>query len=102
MPNHFHLLVRCPVGALSPFMQSISSGYTKRLNLRLGRDGPIFRSRFRSKLVLDAEYRHLAGRYIHRNPIDLGRCEALDEYRWSSLRYYTGRVAAPTWVETAT
>jgi REP element-mobilizing transposase RayT len=36
MPNHFHLLLHCPDGGLSSFMQQIGSTYSRRINARNG------------------------------------------------------------------
>lgn len=102
MTNHFHLLVHCPDAGLSEFMQLVGSRYTRYLNERLGRDGPIFRGRFRSLLIDSEQYLACAGRYIHRNPLDIRPAVALDEYRWSSFRYYCGRAESPSWLHLST
>ncbi len=101
MRNHYHLLLHCPETGLSPFMQHVGAIYTRRLNERLGRDGPLFRSRFHSILIDSAEYLAWAGRYIHRNPLDVSPSVRLDQYRWSSFRYYAGRLATPSWIRTS-
>jgi REP element-mobilizing transposase RayT len=101
MPNHFHLLVRCPDGGLSSFMHWLTSRYVQQLNFRLDRDGPIFRGRFRSVVVDSELYVARAGRYIHRNPIDIRPAVALDRYRWSSYRFYVGVEPAPPWIHTS-
>ena len=46
VPNHYHLLLRCPDGGLSAAMQHLGSTFTRRMNDRAGRDGPLFRGRF--------------------------------------------------------
>jgi hypothetical protein len=102
MTNHYHLLVRCPAGGLSAFMHRLGSMYTKHVNRRLGRDGPLFRGRFRSLVVDSPEYLHVAGRYIHRNPLDVPMCRDIDRYRWSSLRYYVTPASPPAWLTTST
>ena len=98
MSNHFHLLVHCPAGGLPTFMKFVTERFTRSLNPRLGRDGPLFRSRFRAHVVEDPSYRSRAGRYIHRNPIEIG--VEPTAYRWSSMRCYTGAVEAPAWLRT--
>ncbi|HUF99919.1 MAG TPA: transposase [Ilumatobacter sp.] len=100
MTNHFHLLVRCPDGGLSDFMQLVGSRYTRFVNDRRGTDGALFRGRFHSILVDDSEYRSIVGRYIHRNPLDLGTATSPASYRWSSLRYYLTGAIAPPWLRT--
>lgn len=101
MPNHYHLLASCPEGGLSDFMHRIGALYARHHNDRLGRDGPIFRSRFHSLHVDTDEYLACAGRYIHRNPLDIRPDEPLDQYRWSSYRYFVTAAAAPDWLSTS-
>jgi REP element-mobilizing transposase RayT len=100
MPNHYHLLVNCPDGRLSSFMQFLAANFTRGLNARLHSDGPVFRSRFRSLQVNSATYLDLAGRYIHRNPIGIAGAPELSEYRWSSYPYYAGTAPTPRWLRT--
>jgi REP element-mobilizing transposase RayT len=101
MSNHFHLLLHCPEGGLSAFMHRLGSMYTRYVNTRLASDGAIFRGRYHSILVDSPEYRLCAGRYIHRNPSDLGREVVLDRYPWSSYAAYVGARPVPTWLTTA-
>ena len=42
MPNHFHLLLQCPLGSLSKYMQRIATQHSRRINVRVGGDGPMF------------------------------------------------------------
>ena len=100
MGNHYHLLVRCPDGGLSEFMHFVASHYARYFNDRLGRDGPIFRARFHA-IKLDSEaYIKTVARYIHRNPLDIQPPVRLDEYQWSSLRFYAGKQRPPSWLRT--
>lgn len=100
MDNHFHLLVHCPSGGLSPFMQHLSANYTRVFNERHSRDGPLFRGRFRSIVVHDEDYVLTAARYIHRNPTDLQPKVDLADYRWSSHGAFVGRRVPPPWLHT--
>ena len=56
MANHFHLLLHCPNGGLSPAMQRFSSLFTRHVNDRHGRDGSIFRGRFHSRVIAEETY----------------------------------------------
>jgi putative transposase len=100
MTNHFHLLLHCPIAGLSEVMQSIQFRYAQWFNHRYDRDGPVFRGRFRSVLIQSNEQLAAAGRYVHRNPLDLLRREALAAYRWSSLGPYLGVRRPPDWLRT--
>ncbi|WP_395159643.1 transposase [Ilumatobacter sp.] len=69
MDNHFHLLLHCQSGGLSDAMQRLGSAYTRHVNDRVGRDGPLFRGRFHSRLIGDVRYLANVVRYIHRNAL---------------------------------
>jgi REP element-mobilizing transposase RayT len=101
MGNHFHLLGRDPAGAISPAMQQLSSSYTRIVNDRVDRDGPLFRGRFASVVVENDRQLIATAVYIHRNPIDLVPVEALAAYRWSSYPVYLARRSAPAWLSTS-
>jgi REP element-mobilizing transposase RayT len=98
MDNHYHLLLHCPCGGLSPAMQRLGSIYTRHVNDRLGRDGPLFRGRFHSRLITTDEHLVAATRYIHRNALDLPGVDRVDAYRWSSHRSYLGHRTPPPWM----
>lgn len=101
MENHFHLLLRCPDGELSRAMQHLSSVYTRHTNERIGRDGPLFRGRFRSLHVDTDRYLLAAVRYIHANALDLPGVRSVTDYRWSSHRTYLGKRRRPDFLDTA-
>jgi len=98
MDNHYHLLVHCPDGQLSAAMQRLGSVYTRHVNDRVGRDGPLFRGRFHSRSVISDEQLLATVRYIHRNPLDLPGVSDLGQYRWSSHRTYLGHRRIPPWM----
>ncbi len=100
MPNHVHLLLHCPSGGLSDFVQHLISQFTRQLNKRIGSDGAVFRGRFHSLSTDDMEYVSRVGRYIHRNPLDLANAGPIDRYRWSSMRAYTDANCCPRWMHT--
>jgi putative transposase len=100
MSNHYHALVHCPTGGLSMAMKDVQSLYVATYNHHHGRSGPMFEGRFASHIVDGATARHLTGRYIHRNPLDIVPSAALENYRWSSFGVYTGSRPAPPWLRT--
>jgi REP element-mobilizing transposase RayT len=100
MPNHFHLLLRCPEGGLSAFMQQVLGQFTRHLHRSHGGDGAIFRGRFHSIATDDMRYVARIARYVHRNPLALGSVRSIEQYRWSSLRAYADRTARPDWLTT--
>lgn len=101
MGNHFHLLVRDDKGQLSRAMRHVCGVHTLRFNRRHGRDGPLFRGRFRSRLVQTDEYLAELVRYIHANPLDIDGVEQAGAYAWSSHRHYLSPPSArPSWLHT--
>lgn len=100
MGNHYHLLLHTPAGELSAAMHRLASLFTRHTNDRVGRDGPLFRSRFHSILVTTDAYLLTATRYIHRNALDRPGVNSIRDYRWSSYHAYMGHRPTPTFVET--
>ncbi len=105
MTNHFHLVVHCPDGQLSLFMQRLQQQYVLKHNRATGRSGPLFVSRFSSfPIGLDDGDPDVAlmvlGRYVHRNPLDATRIELLGSWSDSSYGVYLGRRKAPDWLRT--
>ncbi len=91
MRNHYHLLLRSQRGLLSAGMRSLSGRYTRAVNQRFDRDGPLFRGRFRNRLVMTREYLiHLVA-YIHANP---ARAGLFAGNRWTSRRGMLGGAVA--------
>jgi len=97
LDNHFHLLVRSPIGKLSFAMQQIESRYVTRFNRRYHRDGPLFRGRFRSKRIESDVYWWSVVRYIDQNPVESGFVQSPVEYPYGSARYYARR-SGPQWL----
>jgi putative transposase len=100
MGNHYHLLLRTPESNLQRIMRHVNGVYTQYFNRCEGRDGPLFRGRYKAVLV-DAQSHWLElSRYIHRNPLQAGLVEDLADYPWSSYRAYVGLDPAPAWLQT--
>ena len=70
MGNHYHLLLHTPRGNLGGAMRHLNGVYTQRHNRAAGRDGPLFRGRYKA-ILLDADAWLLqVSRYVHRNPLE--------------------------------
>ena len=93
MPNHYHFLFRqnseCPI---SVAMQRVFNIYVKALNSSLGRKGTLFAGAFKAKEVKGEEYLAHLCRYIHRNPLDGGLVESLDEWEFSDYLEWIGKL----------
>jgi REP element-mobilizing transposase RayT len=101
MGNHYHFVGQAGENGISDGMQQLSSSYTRIVNDRLGRVGPLFRGRFTS-VTIDSDEQLLATvAYVHRNPIDLVPAAALAAYRWSSYGAHLGQRTPPAWLATS-
>ena len=91
MPNHYHLLV-CPHDdSLSRRMQRFSISYTKAINKRYERVGPLFQGQFQASLVDCNEHLLHLSRYLHLNPVVTGLVGKPEDWEFSSYRDYIGR-----------
>lgn len=98
MPNHYHLLIQTPNANLSRFMRHVNGVYTQRFNRKNGKDGPLFRGRYRA-LIVDADsYLLQVVRYIHSNPAKARLVQRPESFRWSSHRFYLNSKRAPEWL----
>lgn len=94
MPNHFHLLLyQCDQGALTSFMKSLMTSYSRYFNLKYGRSGSLFESRYKSAIITSDGYLLHISRYIHLNPRSWRR------YPYSSFIHYV-RGDEPVWLKT--
>ena len=100
MTNHFHLLIRSQEGRLSSGMQLLLGRFTRLVNLRMKRDGPLFRGRYAS-VTVGADHQILqVCRYIHLNPVVARLVPEPEAWRWSSAAAYVGDTTAPRWLRT--
>jgi len=97
MTNHVHLVIEVKMIPLSKIVQSIASGYAKYISLKFNRRGHLFQGRFKSKLIHDENYLINLCYYIHHNPLSANMVTELDEYPWTSHRYYKG-IEDVTWL----
>src|SRR3990167_3288821 len=92
MPNHFHLIVRQEgEDSVGIFLRHLLVSYAMYFNKKYQRVGPVFQSRFKSKLIPDDTYMLQLVRYIHQNPREvMDRNVELQNYEWSSYPTYLG------------
>lgn len=98
MGSHYHLLVRTPDGNLQRIMRHVNGLYTQYFNRSEGRDGALFRGRYKAILVEAHAYWAQLSRYVHRNPVEAGLVDELEDYPWSSYPAYIGQAARPQWL----
>jgi REP element-mobilizing transposase RayT len=126
MDNHYHLIVQLRQANLSLALQWLNLSYSAWFNRRHDRVGHLFQGRFKSVLFDAAASALELSRYVHLNPVRVGRLglgkgqrvagrtgaasapdpkqvrERLDRlrrYRWSSYRAYIGSGPRPAWLE---
>ncbi|WP_027456028.1 transposase [Xylanibacter brevis] len=92
MSNHFHLLIREREESVGETIKRIASSYVYYYNRKYGRDGHLFKERFKSEPVNDMSYFTTLMRYIHQNPVKAGVVEHVKDYEYSSWGEYDGTV----------
>jgi REP element-mobilizing transposase RayT len=127
MSNHYHLLIEPGQANLSRAVQWLNTSYSVWFNHRHGRSGHLLQGRFKSIVVERESWGLELSRYIHLNPVRLGRfglgkgevqksrlvgvekldaeqvrqrIEQLRRYPWSSYRAYIGSAKVPPWLST--
>ena len=125
MPNHFHLLLETPEANLSRTGQWLNVSYSVWFNRRHRRSGHLFQGRFGAVIIEDDAGFQEVGRYIHLNPVRVGRLglgkteraaakaglsskpsaqvvaerlKLLRGWKWSSYPSYAGYHSAPEWL----
>jgi REP element-mobilizing transposase RayT len=98
LPNHYHLLLYTPEAGLSPAMQRLASRFTQAVNRLRGRDGPLFKGRFRSVAIEDDSHLVRVSQYIHRNPVEAGLAAAPEDWPASSAGAYLGLAEKSEWL----
>ena len=95
MNNHAHLLIQAKEKEeLSQYMQKVNSMYAKYYNyMENDRVGYVFRDRYKSEPILDKRQLMQCIKYIHQNPVKANMVKSVDEYEYSSYRFYqTGEI----------
>ncbi len=91
MPTHIHLFLEQKTkNGISEFMRLILNSYARYFNLKIGREGPLWASRFKCVPVeTDEQALHLS-RYIHLNPCSAGLVSGPEAWKYSSYEEYIG------------
>jgi REP element-mobilizing transposase RayT len=90
MGNHYHILWLDEEGFLDRGMRHLDGVYTQAYNRRNGKDGTLFRGRYKARLVQEERYLAEVVRYLHFNPVDAGLVSHAADYPWSSHRAFLG------------
>lgn len=85
MSNHVHILVKSTnINNISNFMRMINGNYAMYYNKKYDRVGFVFRSRFKSKVIMSEKSLIRCIKYIHMNPVKAKIVENEEEYKYSS------------------
>lgn len=98
MPNHFHMMLRQVVdGGITTYLRHASNSYTKFINTKYHRPGPLFQGEFKAVRIETTEQLLHVSRYVHLNPYAsfVVREQDLRSYPWSSLPAYLGARTTP-------
>jgi putative transposase len=89
MTNHFHVLVQLEDPAqVSALMAGLLRAYVHHCHRRHGFVGHRWQGRFKSPAVQCSKYLLSCGRYIARNPLEVGLVALPWAYPWSSAAAY--------------
>lgn len=100
MGNHYHLLIETPEGNLSAGMRQLNGVYTQAFNREHGRDGHVFKGRFKAVLVEKESHLLELCRYVVLNPVRAAMVERPEHYHWSSYLPTLGKEARPAFLTT--
>ncbi len=100
MGNHYHLLIETPEGNLSMGMRHLNGVYTQAFNRVHGRDGHVFKGRFKAILVEKESHLLELCRYVVLNPVRAKMVVRPEQYRWSSCLATLGKAPKPQFLTT--
>jgi len=88
MSNNYHLLLEITGETLSKYMRQLNMNYSMYFNKKYKRSGRLWQGRFKSWYVTNEVYLHTLMCYIEQNPLKANIVPALEEYPYSSYRYF--------------
>lgn len=99
MTNHLHFLMQVGEAPLSEPMRQIAGEFARIMQSDMTSNGHFFERRYHAMLIESTDYLFTALHYIHRNPLEAGLVQSIDDYPWSSHHAYLGR-RTETWLTT--
>ncbi len=89
MDNHVHLIVvPGEEDLLARAIGETHKEYTRMINFREKWRGYLWEGRFKSKPIMGEIYVHECLEYLHENPVRAGLVKGVNDYVWSSARFY--------------
>lgn len=98
MGNHFHLMLEAPDGRLPAAMAWFGGALARKMNAAHRWDGPLFRGRYRNRVVMDDDYWRGLLAYLHLNPARAGLVSRPEDPAWTSHAAYAGLAPPPPWL----
>jgi REP element-mobilizing transposase RayT len=95
MSNHYHLALRTSAVPLARTMGYVQSRFGQGYNRRHRSSGPRWQSRYKARMVEDAQYLDYLIVYIHLNPVFPGLVNDPAEHAFSGHRELLGKVKQP-------
>ncbi|MEO8724611.1 MAG: transposase [Acidobacteriaceae bacterium] len=99
MPDHVHLLLTPPPDqSLERAMQFVKGRFSFEAKRQLGWKLEVWQQSYYEVQILDLRQFRTRVNYIEMNPVKAGRCEAVDEFPWSSARRESEVDSIPEWL----
>jgi putative transposase len=95
LSNHYHLAIRTSAVPLSRTMRTLQGSYARTFNRRWRRSGPLWQSRYQTRLVDSQRYIEQLIFYIHLNPVRAGLVDDPVKHVFSGHREMLGKVSDP-------
>ena len=97
MPEHVHLLLSEPQReTLAHAIKSLKQGVSRRL---IGKGQHFWQKRYYDFNIRNHQQFVEKLRYIHRNPVESGLCEAPEHWEWSSFCHYASGIEGVVEIE---
>ena len=88
MTNHYHIQLKTNEANLDKAMKYFGQHYARFINKHTNASGPVFKSRYQTKIIENETYFLQVIKYIHLNPAEASLCRNYYEYKWSSISDY--------------
>jgi REP element-mobilizing transposase RayT len=91
MDNHAHLVIEALNHiTISKIMHAVTLSYSVKFRKKYSYTGYVWQGRFNSNVIENDSYILHCLEYIHNNPIRAKMVKRVQNYPWSSYRYYNG------------
>src|SRR5690606_5884677 len=90
MANHYHLIASFPVLEIGIVMRELLKTVAWRLNQETRTKGHLFGGPYRATLITSERHYADTIKYVYRNPVKAGVCNAVEDYPFSTLHGQLG------------